>query len=118
MKFFGAKSYAEKKKLMRGATVLAFLTVFLVLMAHILFGESGILTNLGVQAEYRALQHEGEQLKRENARLMEEIRALKKSDRKIEEISRDEFGFARPGEIVFYFSEKPDSPVQVFQAPK
>ncbi|MDJ0836955.1 MAG: septum formation initiator family protein [Acidobacteriota bacterium] len=107
--------YSEKKQRYRKAGILAFILLFLVIIAGTLFGESGILANLGVQAEYTRLLDEKNRLLKENQRLLEEIRELKSSQRKIEEIGRRDFGFGRPGEIIFYFPKEAEKPVQMYR---
>jgi len=105
--------YRERRRLIRKAVVGAFLLTFLVLLAYALFGERGILANLGVQGEYQRLLDERDRLVAENARLKKEIRELEGSSRKIEEIARRDYGLGRPGEIVFFFPDDPEEPVQM-----
>lgn len=109
--------YRERRQKRITIAAAACVLVVLIIFAFGLFGQSGILTNLGVHGEYRALKAERDRLELENARYLEEIRALKDNQRKIEEVSRTEYGFARPGEIVFYFPEDQGKPVQVSPTP-
>ena len=106
--------YKEKKKRRRKILLLLGLLLFLSFIARTLFGEAGILVNMRVNAEHQRLQQEQQHLERENARLMRELKALKTSKRKIEEIGRGEFGFSRPGEIIFYFPEDAQGAIQKY----
>lgn len=105
-------AYAEKKSRQRQIAWFAILITGCIFLAHTLFGESGILVNMRVRVEYDKLVEERNNLVHENERLRAEILALKTSDRKIEELGRREFGFGRPGEVVFFFPESKDEPVQ------
>jgi len=87
--------HRDRMRLIRKSVFAGFLLLFGVLMAYALFGEQGILANLGVQAEHMRLLDERERLRMENARLMAEIQALRSNRRKIEEISRRDFGFGQ-----------------------
>jgi len=110
--------YNEKRLRYRKAAFLAFLLLFLSVIATTLFGDSGILANLGIKAEYSKLLQERDELRAENSQLFKEVRELKTSDRKIEAIGRRDFGFARPGEVVFFFPEDPTEPVQMYRQPE
>lgn len=105
-------AYAEKVSRRRQIVWFVILILACIFIAHTLFGESGILVNMRVRVEYDKLMEERNRLQQENERLRAEILALKTSDRKIEEIGRREFGFGRPGEVVFYFPDSKDEPVQ------
>jgi cell division protein FtsB len=105
-------TYTERKSRQRQIAWFVILIVGCIFLAHTLFGESGILVNMRVRVEYDRLVEERNLLKRENERLRAEILDLKTSDRKIEELGRREFGFGRPGEVVFFFPESKDDPIQ------
>lgn len=87
------------------------MVIFLSYMARAFFGESGILVGLQVKSEYHRLVARNQQLIEENAQLTCDIRDLQSSGRKLESIGRSEFGFGRPGEVIFRFppqtEEKP-----------
>lgn len=97
--------------------LVAGLLLFLSFVAGTLFGDSGLLMNIQVKNEHRTLTEERNRLENENLRLQREIQALKNNPRQIEAVSRAEYGFARPGEVVFYFPSDPDEPIQVVQPP-
>ncbi len=116
------ESYVEKLQARRRkywkALVLIGLLAFLTFIAFALFGESGILVNMRVKAEYQRLQDERNRLIAENERLRNEIKAIRTNPRKIEELGRKEFGFGRPGEIIFHFPDEPGEPVQRYEFPE
>jgi len=104
--------YKEKKTKQRKAVVFTFLFFFCIFLAKALFGESGILVNMQVQAEHRKLIEQQQALELENQKLRDEILALKTNPRKIEAVGRSAYGFSRPGEIVFIFPKDSGEPVQ------
>ena len=111
-----ATRYKEKVLRRRKIFIFVMLLVFFTILANALFGESGILVNMQIQAEHRKLQQQQEALERRNQQLRQEILALQTNPRKIEAVGRMEYGFARPGEIVFVFPEDPNAPIQKFEA--
>jgi len=107
--------YREKKQRRRKILLLVGLLLFLTFIARTLFGDAGILVNMRANAEQLRLQQEQEQLVQENIRLLRELKALRSSNRKIEEIGRREFGFGRPGELIFYFPEDAGRAIQKYE---
>lgn len=107
-----------KEKVLRRRKIFIFVTllVFFTILANALFGASGILVNMQVQAEHRKLQQQQEVLRVRNQQLQQEILALQTNPRKIEALGRKEYGFARPGEIVFIFPDDPSAPIQKIEA--
>jgi cell division protein FtsB len=63
-------------------------------------GERGLLKMSRTARGRRALAASVDQLRRENAILVEEARRLREDPAAIEEIARRDFGFVRRGEIV------------------
>lgn len=104
--------YKEKVQRRRKIFIFVMLLLFFTIIANALFGESGILVNMQVQAEHRKLQQEQQLLEETNRRLRKEIHALKTNPRKIEALGRSEYGFSRPGEVVFIFPDDPNAPIQ------
>jgi len=110
-------AYRERRKKRYTLWILTGLLVFLTFIASALFGDAGILVNMRVRAEHERLAREKQRLAAENNRLRHEILALQRNGRKIEEISRREFGMGRPGEYIYYFPEDGDEAVQVHREP-
>lgn len=96
-----ARSAAWKK---RAAAMLIVLGGVSVLWSLIM-GEMGVVKYMRMKSQEHALRVEIEHLKKDNLRLLEEVRALKYDSAYIERIARDKIGLARPGEIVYYYGE-------------
>jgi cell division protein FtsB len=77
------------------------------LLIHDVFGEHGFLAMRRARLEVEELQHEIQKINAENARLAEEVQALKSDPRIIERIAREEMGLAKPGELIFKLPPKP-----------
>jgi cell division protein FtsB len=76
------------------------------LLIHDVFGEHGFLAMRRARMEAEKLQQEIQQINADNARLAEEVQALKNDPRIIERIAREEMGLARPGELIFKLPPK------------
>lgn len=70
-----------------------------------IFGDRGLLDVMEQRRRTRALEQHVDELRAENARLSEEIRALRGDERAIERLAREQLGLARPGETVFLVAE-------------
>ncbi len=75
----------------------------LYLLASFIFGEMGLVKYYRMQAQYRSVTADIEQLKQDNEKLGREVKFLKTDPACIERIARDKLGLARPGEIVYYY---------------
>jgi cell division protein FtsB len=101
--------------LRRRASLLLALAL-LALLVHDVFGDHGFLAMRRTQKEVEKLREEIQQLDQENARLAEEVKALKSDPRIIERIAREEMGLARPGELVFNLPPKPpEQPIHTLE---
>lgn len=78
------------------------LTAAIVMLAA-MTGERGYRDVRRQRARLSKMRAEVASLHRENARLLEEVRDLRKDPYVIEQIARERLGYARPGEIVFQF---------------
>ena len=65
-----------------------------------IFGTHGVLAMRRSQAEARKIQQEINQLDDENKKLQNHVKDLKSDPGTMEGIARDDFGLARPGELV------------------
>ena len=95
-----ARSARNKKLLVAAGVLLA-----LYLLAHLIFGEMGIIKYYRMKAQYDALTGDIAALKQDNARLTREVWALRTDPDHLEQIARDKLGLARRGEIVYYYGE-------------
>jgi cell division protein FtsB len=74
---------------------------FVLLLLQDIFGTHGVLAMRRSQAEARKIQQEITQLDRENKKLQEHVKDLKTDPSTMECIAREDFGLARPGELIF-----------------
>lgn len=84
---------------------LLLLFVTLVLVIDALVGEKGLLESMRARRQYEQLDRSVDDLKRENARLREQMRRLNEDPAAIESLAREELGLMRPGEIVFILKD-------------
>jgi cell division protein FtsB len=89
------------------------LLVALVIAAGLLFlwslivGEMGVVKYYRMSAHARSLRSEIDHLKKDNARLSQEVSALRSDPAYIERVARDKIGLARPGEVVYFYGDAP-----------
>lgn len=95
--------------LRRKAAMLASMLVLIALLVGSLFGDRGMLHLMVQRERAQALEKEIDQLRAENTRLTEEIRALKTDPRAVERLAREQLGLARPGETVFLIRDEPSA---------
>jgi cell division protein FtsB len=93
--------YAIRRRLATGAV--AILAVWL--FVHVMFGANGFAVYRGKRAEYQSLQKEIDGLQKENDRYTEQVNELKTDPRRIEKEAREQFHYARPGEVVYVAPE-------------
>jgi cell division protein FtsB len=87
--------------LRRKALLLFAVLALAALVVGSIFGDKGLLEVWEQRRRTEALAHEVDELRAENARLSEQIRALRSDERAIERLAREQLGLARPGETVF-----------------
>jgi cell division protein FtsB len=80
-------------------SLLLFITV--VLVGDALVGDKGVIETIHARRQYREVVASLDGLRRENARLREEVRRLKEDPAAIEDLARKELGLIRPGEVLF-----------------
>jgi cell division protein FtsB len=74
---------------------------FVLLLLQDIFGTHGVLAMRRSQAEARKIQQEITQLDAENKKLQDHVKDLKTDPSTMECIAREDFGLARPGELIF-----------------
>ena len=99
--------YAVRRRLATGAV--AVLAVWL--FVHVMFGANGMSVYRSKRAEYQNLQKQIVSLQKENDRYSDQISGLKNDPERIEKEAREQFHYARPGEII-YVSPDPPAPAQ------
>jgi cell division protein FtsB len=97
--------FAVRRRLATGAV--AVLSVWL--FVHVMFGANGMAVYRAKRAEYQELQKEIGTLQRENDDYSKQVSELKNDPRRIEKEAREQFHYARPGEVV-YVAPKPVRP--------
>jgi len=98
----------KRKKMFYGATTF----IFVYLLFLILFGEMSFPHYLSMRKVYQQMRSEIAQLKSENSILKSQSDALRSSPEQIENLAREELGFAKKGEIIYEFpkNDPPASP--------
>jgi len=102
------KPYLEKAHALR--TRLATLAVALLavwLLTHVTFGANGMVIYRAKRAEYQNLQKDIDSLQRENAQYNQQVSQLKTDPKRIEKEAREQFHYARPGEVIYVAPERP-----------
>ena len=89
--------YRMRRRIATGAVIAAAL----VFGYHAIFGENGLNVYEQRRAEDRAAQKKIGELERENARLAEQVKALKTDPDAIEHEARERLHYARPGEVIW-----------------
>jgi cell division protein FtsB len=97
--------FAIRRKLATSAV--AILAVWL--FVHVMFGANGFAVYRTKRAEYQSLQKEIGSLQKENDDYTKQVSELKTDPRRIEKEAREQFHYARPGEVV-YVAPEPSAP--------
>ena len=92
--------------LRRKAVTLFGVILLIALVVGSLFGDRGILQLVSQRERAEVLARELDEMRMENQRLAQEIRALQADPRAIERLAREELGLARPGEKVFVIRDE------------
>jgi cell division protein FtsB len=83
--------------------LLVFVT--LVLVVDALIGEKGLVESMRARRKYQEVAASLDSLRRENAKLREDMRRLNEDPATIEAVAREELGLIRPGEVVFILKD-------------
>ena len=98
----GRQSFVEQLSAFLRRNLYWFLVAgFVLLLLQDIFGTHGVLAMRRSQAEARKIQQEITQLDRENRKLQDHVKDLKTDPSTMECIAREDFGLARPGELIF-----------------
>ncbi len=90
------------------AAVVAFACA---LSYHVIFGANGMMAYRQKVSEFHHLQKEIQQSQAENERLQQRIKQLKSDPQAIEREAREQFRYARPGELIYVLpAPKPPEP--------
>lgn len=97
------RTFSLRRRLATVAVSLLAMWLFL----HVMLGANGMVIYRGKRAEYQNLQKQIQQLQSENANYSEQIEQLKTDPQRIEKEAREQFHYARPGEVVYVAPEPP-----------
>jgi cell division protein FtsB len=103
-----ARPYIEKAHSLR--TRLATLAVALLavwLFMHVTFGANGMVIYRAKRAEHQNLQKDIDRLQKENSQYSDQVNELKTDPKRIEKEAREQFHYARPGEVIYVAPERP-----------
>ena len=101
------KLYLFRTRLATGAVAVLAAWLFV----HVMFGANGMVVYRTKRTEYQDLQKEIGQLQKQNGEFSSQITQLKSDPKRIEKEAREQFHYARPGEVV-YVSPEPAAPPQ------
>ena len=77
------------------------------LFVHVTFGQNGMVVYRSKKAEYQVLQKQIDQLQKENDDYNKQVNELKNDPQRIEKEAREQFHYARPGEVVYVAPDRP-----------
>lgn len=91
------KVYAVRRRAATGSVVVVAIWIFV----HAMLGANGVTVYRAKRAEYQGLQKEINQLQKENGQYSQQVGELKSDPKRIEKEAREQFHYARPGEVVY-----------------
>ena len=110
-----SRLYGIRRRLATGAVTLVAIWLFV----HVIFAANGMAVYRAKRAEYQNLEREIDRLEKENERSAGEINQLKSDPHRIEKEAREQFHYARPGEVIYVSPElSPPPPAESSSARK
>jgi cell division protein FtsB len=100
---FLEKVYAVRRRAATGTVVVVAIWIFV----HAMLGANGVTVYRSKRAEYEGLQKEINQLQKENDAYTQQVSELKSDPKRIEKEAREQFHYARPGEVVYVAPDRP-----------
>ena len=98
--------HLARRRLATGTVAVLTLWLFL----HVVLGSNGMVVYRQKKSEYQSLQKEIDGLQKENDIYTGRIKALKTDSKAIEKEAREQFHYARPGEVVYVPPPPPAPP--------
>ena len=80
------------------------------LFVHVMLGPNGMVVYRAKRAEYENLQKEIDRLQKENHATQTQVDELQNDPKRIEKEAREQFHYARPGEVIYISPDKSASP--------
>jgi len=93
---FLERLYGVRRRI--ATTAVALITIWL--FVHVMLGPNGMVVYRSKRAEYQDLHKQIQGLQSENAKFSDQIQQLKTDPKRIEKEAREQFHYARPGEVV------------------
>lgn len=87
--------------LRRRIATLAVIVIAGLLFVHVMFGANGMVVYKQKRAEYLQLRKQIALQQEENDKYAQQIKGLKTDQTAIEKEAREQFGYVRPGEVVY-----------------
>lgn len=100
---FLEKVYAIRRRAATGAVVVVAIWIFV----HAMLGANGVTVYRAKRAEYQDLQKQINQMQKENEEYSQQVSELKSDPKRIEKEAREQFHYARPGEVVYVAPDRP-----------
>jgi len=97
------KLYAVRRRAATGAVAIVAIWIFV----HAMLGANGVTVYRAKRAEYQDLQKQITQLQKENTEYSQQVSELKSDPKRIEKEAREQFHYARPGEVVYVAPDRP-----------
>jgi len=98
-----ARLYELRRRI--ATTAVALLAIWLFL--HVTFGANGMVVYRSKKAEYQKLEKDIHELEKENNDYTKQVTELKTDPKRIEKEAREQFHYARPGEVIYVAPERP-----------
>jgi cell division protein FtsB len=98
-------------ELRRRIATVAVALVAVWIFVHVAFGANGIVVYRSKKAEYERVQKDIQQLQQENQQFAGEVDQLKTDPKRIEKEAREQFHYARPGEVIYVAPDHPATQV-------
>lgn len=90
-------------KLPQRAVNYGLATVLVLMLLYLAFGDWGLVRYWRLSEDHRTVEERTQALQRDNELLRDRIYRIRKDDRYLEKVAREEFGLAREGEIIYRF---------------
>jgi cell division protein FtsB len=97
------KIYIVRRRAATGVVIVVAIWIFV----HAMLGANGVSVYRAKRGEYQALQKEIGQLQKENDAYSRQVSELKSDPKRIEKEAREQFHYARPGEVVYVAPDPP-----------
>jgi len=101
-----ARLYELRRRIATSAVALLAIWLFI----HVTFGANGMVVYRSKKTEYQKLEKDIDQLEKENDAYTRQVTELKTDPKRIEKEAREQFHYARPGEVIYVAPEPPAPP--------